>query len=68
MPGKQTCAHDGCPSELPLDEGKIPPGWTVVRADKYTKQSIVTTYYYVCPDHRITTTLAQSSLFEGATP
>lgn len=71
MPGeKQPCAHEGCPSELPADESKIPPGWTVARVELYTKQNVVTVYYYVCPNHRLVTTDRQKSLFDaqGAAP
>jgi hypothetical protein len=69
-PEKQPCAHDSCPSELPSDENEIPPGWSVIRMETYTKQNVVTTYYYVCPNHRIVTTDRQKSLFEvqGAAP
>lgn len=68
MPGeKQPCAHDGCPSELPTDENKIPPGWTVARVEHYTKQKIVVTYYYCCPSHRLVTTDRQKTLFEETT-
>lgn len=71
MPGeRQPCAHDGCPSELPGDENKIPPGWSVARVELYGKKNIVVTYYYCCPNHRLATTERQKSLFdvEGAAP
>ena len=67
---KQRCAHDECPSELPADGNKIPPGWSVARVEAYTKQNVVITYYYICPSHRLVTTDRQKSLFdvEGAAP
>jgi hypothetical protein len=64
MPGeKQPCAHEGCPAELPADENKIPPGWTVVRSEIYGKLNVTTSYYYMCPVHTFVTIEKQKSLF-----
>ena len=65
---RQKCGHDGCDQELPAEEEKIPPGWTVARIEEFGTKTIRTYYVYICPQHTLATTEKQTSLFGAQNP